>query len=103
MAVHFVCFVWTSVNGILLFGIGRVKTNAALHGCVAVVYVLGSLLLLPRFGVIALPIAGAAGYLIDAALSMPLAFRYLHHLDSRDATEAGEREGRPGAKAVAVQ
>jgi O-antigen/teichoic acid export membrane protein len=85
MAVYFVCMVWTSANGILLIGIGRVKTNAALHACVAAVYLPGALLLLPRLGVIALPIAGAAGYLIDGALSLPLALRHLRRIAGQHA------------------
>jgi O-antigen/teichoic acid export membrane protein len=102
MAVYFVCMVWTSANSFLLIGIGRVKTNGALHGCVAAVYLLGSLLLLPRFGVIALPITGAAGYLIDGALSLPLALRHLGSPDARAAARTGAPEAPPGAKAVGV-
>ncbi|MGD0497926.1 MAG: hypothetical protein ABSC23_05760 [Bryobacteraceae bacterium] len=83
MAVYFVCVAWTNTNGILLFGIGRVKTSAAIHGCVAAVHILGAWLLLPRLGIIAVPVAGTAAYLIDAALSLPIALRHLRHLDSQ--------------------
>jgi O-antigen/teichoic acid export membrane protein len=82
LAVYFVCAAATAVNGVLLIGIGRVKTKAALQGCVAAFCVLGSWLLLPRFGIVAVPVATTAGYFIDAAVALPLALRHLRHIET---------------------
>ena len=97
LAVYFVCSAWTSANGVLLIGIGRVKTKAALQGCVAAFCVLGSWLLLPRFGIIAVPVASAAGYFIDAAVSLPLALRHLRHIDQQHLATPAQTEGGIGA------
>src|SRR5207237_194942 len=83
MAIHFTVNVWTTTNGILLIGIGRVKTKAAIHAFVAATHILGAWFLLPRLGLMAVPVAGTAGYLIDAALSLPIALRHLRTQSQR--------------------
>ncbi|MGD0200499.1 MAG: hypothetical protein ABSD27_07085 [Bryobacteraceae bacterium] len=77
MAVYFLLMVCAATNGILLMGLGRVKTKAAIHLSVAVVFVAGSWFLLPHLGLIAVPLAGIAGYLIDLATSLPLALLHI--------------------------
>jgi O-antigen/teichoic acid export membrane protein len=77
MAVYFVLTASATANGILLMGLGRVKTKAAIHLSVAGVFVAGSWLLLPRLGLVAVPLAGCAAYLIDCATSLPLALRHI--------------------------
>jgi O-antigen/teichoic acid export membrane protein len=79
MAGYGVLMVWAMTNGVLLIGLGRVGVKAAIHLSVAAVYLSASWLLLPRLGVIAVPIAGALGYLVDAVWSLPCALRYIRH------------------------
>jgi len=83
MAVYFLVNVWTTANGVLLIGIGRVKTKAALHSTVAAVFVLGTWFLLPKLGIVAVPLAGTLAFLIDVAVSLPLALRHLRAHDCR--------------------
>ena len=78
-----------TANGILLIGIGRVKTKAAIHACVAATHILGAWFLIPRLGLMAIPVAGTAGYLIDAALSLPIALRHLRRQDLPSVSTAG--------------
>jgi O-antigen/teichoic acid export membrane protein len=77
MAGYCVLMVWAMTNGVLLIGLGRVGVKAAIHLSVAAVYLTASWLLLPRLGVIAVPIAGALAYLVDALWSLPCALRHI--------------------------
>lgn len=79
LAVYYVASTWTMSNGVLLIGIGRVRTKAVLQACVATVHVAGAWFLLPRLGLIAVPVAGIAGYMIDMSLSLRLALRHIEN------------------------
>ena len=77
MAAFGLLMAWAMTNGVLLIGLGRVGVKAALHLSVAAVYLTAAWLLLPRLGVIAVPIAGALAYLVDALWSLPCALRHI--------------------------
>jgi len=77
MAVFFVVRVWTDTNGVLLIGLGLVKAKAVLYTTVAALYVGGCWFLLPRFGIVAVPIVGTAAFLIDGVWSLPYALRHI--------------------------
>ena len=77
MAAYCLLIVWATTNGLLLIGLGRVRGKAALEICVAIVYVAGAWLLLPTFGIIAVPLAGVLAYLVDLAWSLPYALSYI--------------------------
>jgi O-antigen/teichoic acid export membrane protein len=85
MAGYCLLMVWGMTNGVLLIGLGRVGTKATLHLSVAAVYLTASWMLLPALGIIAVPIAGALAYAVDAALSLPCALRHIR----RQEAEAG--------------
>jgi len=61
--------------GILLLGLGRLKTKAALGIVVTAAHILGFLLLSPRLGVAAMPVAGSAGIAFEALVSAAIAYR----------------------------
>jgi O-antigen/teichoic acid export membrane protein len=77
MSLYYLLMACSAANGILLAGIGRVKTKALLHLVVATVFVAGSWVLMPTLGILALPVAGSAGYLVDAAVALPCALRHI--------------------------
>jgi O-antigen/teichoic acid export membrane protein len=62
-------------NGVLLVGLRLVKMAAFVSLTVGTVYVAGSWLLLPRLGLIGVPVAGVLAYLLDTAISLPYALR----------------------------
>jgi O-antigen/teichoic acid export membrane protein len=77
MSVFFLALNWTSTTGVLLIGLGRVKLKAALHVVVAASYLVSCWVFLPRFGLIAVPVAGTLAFLFDVVLSLPLGCRYI--------------------------
>jgi O-antigen/teichoic acid export membrane protein len=77
MACYGLLMVWAMANGVLLIGLGRVGVKAALHLSVAAVFLTACWLLLPSLGVIAVPIAGALAYSVDAIWSLPCALRHI--------------------------
>jgi O-antigen/teichoic acid export membrane protein len=77
MSLYYLLMACSATNGILLAGIGRVKTKALLHLAVATVFVAGAWVLMPSLGILALPVAGSAGYLLDAAIALPCALRHI--------------------------
>ena len=77
MSIYFLLMVWATTNGALLNGLGRVRILAALHLTTAALFVTGSYLILPRLGIIGIPIAGTAAYLIEGCVSLPVALRHL--------------------------
>lgn len=77
MSVYYLLMACSAANGILLAGIGRVKTKAILHLAVAAVFTAGAWALMPSLGILALPVAGSAAYLIDAAVALPCALRHI--------------------------
>jgi len=77
---------WSTTNGTLLVGLGLVKTKALLHFTVAILYVAGAWLCLPRFGLIAVPVAGCFAYSVDLFLSLPIALSRVHQAASQPRT-----------------
>lgn len=72
-----------NANGVLLTGLGLVKLLAGLYLAVAVLYGAGVWFLLPRLGLIAVPLVGALAHLLDAGISLPYALRHIRSLDPR--------------------
>ncbi len=64
----------TNTNDILLIGVGAVRFAGCMAFTAAVMFVAGSWVLLPRLGVVAVPIAGAAAYAVHAAVSLPFGY-----------------------------
>jgi hypothetical protein len=77
MSIFFILMVWATTNGALLNGLGKVRLLGGLHLATALVFITGSYLALPRLGIIGIPIAGIAAYLIEGSVSLPVALRYL--------------------------
>jgi O-antigen/teichoic acid export membrane protein len=77
MSIYAVLMVLATANGALLNGLGKVGLLAGIHIATAVIFVTGSYLLLPRFGILAMPISGAAAYLIECSVSVPAGLFYL--------------------------
>lgn len=77
MAIYSALSVWATSNGVLLNGIGRVKTKAAMHSSVAAAFVLAAWFSICHLGLMAVPLAGIAAHLLDLALSLPLALQTL--------------------------
>jgi O-antigen/teichoic acid export membrane protein len=73
----------SNANGVLLTGLGLVKLLAGLYLTVAALYVVGAWFLLPRLGLLAIPLAGAAAHLLDAGISFPCALRHIRSQDRR--------------------
>jgi hypothetical protein len=67
-------------TGILLMGLGCLKTRAALHAGATAVHWAGFALLAGRFGLAALPLAGAAGYALESALAAFVAMHTFRRL-----------------------
>ena len=89
----------SNANQVLLTGLGMVKLLAGLYLTVAVLYGTGAWFLLPRFGIIAVPLAGAAAHLLDAGILLPYALRHLRSLDQRQTSATGRRCSYQGASA----
>jgi O-antigen/teichoic acid export membrane protein len=68
---------FSETNGVLLVGLSLVKTKASLQLVVAATLVSGGLLLLPKLGVIAIPILAGLGYALNGSLALPFALRFL--------------------------
>lgn len=84
----------SNTNSVLLSGIGKVKFLGGVYAAVAAAYVIGAWVLLPRWGLIAVPAAGALAHLGDAAVSFPYVWRCLS--PSRIGSEAARAAARAG-------
>ena len=73
----------SNANGVLLTGLGLVKLLAGLYLTVAALYGAAAWFLLPRMGIIAVPLAGAVAHLLDAGISLPYALRHIRSSDQR--------------------
>lgn len=78
----------SNANGVLLTGLGLVKFLAGLYLAVAALYGAGAWFLLPRLGIVAVPLAGAVAHLLDAGISLPYALRHIRSLDQRQIAAA---------------
>ncbi len=65
----------TNTNGVLLVGLGLVRFAALVSVTVATLYVAGAWLLLPRLGLLAVPISGGVACLLEAGISVPYGLR----------------------------
>jgi O-antigen/teichoic acid export membrane protein len=63
----------SAINSVILQGIGAVRTLAGVYCCVTLAVVVGSWVLLPTFGIVAFPVAGAIGGAVKVALTLPRA------------------------------
>jgi O-antigen/teichoic acid export membrane protein len=77
MALYFMLMACSMNFGMLLLGLGRLKTKAALGIVVTVSHILGFLLLSPLLGVAALPVAGSIGIAFEALASAAIVYRAL--------------------------
>ena len=77
MALYFMLMACSMNFGMLLLGLGRLKTKAALGIVVTVAHILGFVLLSPRLGVAALPVAGSIGIAVEALASGAIVYRAL--------------------------
>jgi len=68
---------FSETNGVLLVGLGVVKLKASLQLTVAVTMVVGGWLLLPKLGVLAIPILGSLGCALNAGVALPYALQLL--------------------------
>ncbi len=75
LAAYAVAQTFSYATGVLLMGLGRLKTRAILHAGATAAHWVGFWLLAGRFGLAALPVAGAAGYAVEALLAAAIAQR----------------------------
>jgi O-antigen/teichoic acid export membrane protein len=87
MSSFFLLLNWTSTTGVLLIGLGRANVKAAVYAITATIYVAGCWILLPRFGLIAVPLVGIVAFLFDVGLSLPLGYRYIRYREREPAIE----------------
>jgi O-antigen/teichoic acid export membrane protein len=77
LALYFLASVCSTSVGTLLNGLGLARIRMGLRFLVAAAYVGGGWLLLPHLGLMAFPLAGAAGYLLDLTASAFYARRHI--------------------------
>ena len=65
----------SNTNGVLLVGLGLVRLAALSYLTVAIVFVFGAWFCLPRYGLVAVPVAGACAHVLDLAITLPYALR----------------------------
>ncbi|HVX66114.1 MAG TPA: hypothetical protein VHA11_05920 [Bryobacteraceae bacterium] len=80
LAIYALAQAFSYATGILLMGLGCLKARAALHAGAAAIHWAGFALLANRFGLLALPLAGAAGYALEAALAAAFAWHTFRKL-----------------------
>lgn len=69
MVLYTFLMVCSNTNTVLLLGLGQARLKAALQVFVALCHIFGFILLAPKLGLLAIPIAGAAGFLCDVIVS----------------------------------
>jgi O-antigen/teichoic acid export membrane protein len=67
----------SNANAVLLTGLGLVRILACIYLAVAVVFVSGAWILLPRFGLLGVPLVAAGAHTLDLGVSFPCALRYV--------------------------
>jgi len=77
MALYFLAATCSTTTGVLLNGLGLAPLRARLRLFVASAHLAGGWLLLPHFGLAAVPLAGALGYLADFLVSAAAAHRHV--------------------------
>ncbi len=76
-AFYFLAATCSTTTGALLNGLGMAPLRAWLRLFVAGAHLAGGALLLPRFGLCAIPLAGGVGYLVDFLVSAASAHRHV--------------------------
>ncbi len=69
MGVYFILKVLSLQSNVLFMAVGLTTQKAALQVFVAAVHIVGFFALVSRFGLLALPIAGGAAYLVDSLVA----------------------------------
>lgn len=69
--------VWAATCGVALIGLGLVKPKAFVHLCVSIIFVLGSWLFLPHYGIIAIPMIGGAAFAVAGLIWIGLAMNHI--------------------------
>ncbi len=82
LAMYAVAQVFSYIAGVLLMGLGRLGMRAALHAGATAVHWGGFCLLAGGLGPSALPIAGTAGYGLEAAIAAAIVWRALRRAPS---------------------
>lgn len=77
MAFYFLAATCSTTAGALLNGLGMAALRARLRLFVAAAHLAGGWLLLPHFGLSAIPLAGGLGYLLDLLVSVARAHRHV--------------------------
>ena len=95
MSVYFALLAPASVTGMLMWALGLVGRQSVLTLGVGVCQIGGFLLLVPRFGLPALPLAGAAGLFASAALSCVFALRHMQSLSGANRSVRGNSPPAP--------
>ena len=68
---------YSEANGVLLVGLGLVRTKALLQLMVAAAIIGGGWLLLPKLGLVTIPVLGSIGCGLSGAFALPCALRLL--------------------------
>ncbi len=66
-----------ATNGVLLIGLGRVWARALLQVIASTTFIIAAWVMLPRLGLVAVPIAGIIAFIIDPLISLPYALALL--------------------------
>jgi O-antigen/teichoic acid export membrane protein len=88
LALYSLVAACSATLGVLLNGLGLTRVRVWLRLIVGAAHVAGGWLLLPRFGLVALPIAGGAGYLIDLLASAAYARNHIRTVKAISVTPA---------------
>jgi len=70
MALYFMLWMLSAVTWMLAYGLGYFRLRAITSLSSGTVFVFGSLFLVERFGLLALPMAGVTAMLIDFGIAM---------------------------------
>ena len=77
MAIYCFLMVCSNTNTVLLLGLGKVRLKAASQVFVAAAHIFGFFALAPRLGLLAIPVAGSIGYLVDVIVSYTFTFLFM--------------------------
>ena len=86
MAIYCFLMVCSNTNSVLLLGLGQPRLKAFCQILVAAIHVTGFFVLVPTFGLLAIPISGAAGYLCDILISYSFTAKFMRRHDSSGVT-----------------
>jgi O-antigen/teichoic acid export membrane protein len=87
MSFFAILMVSANTNGFLLVGLGRIWTKTLLQTFAAGVFILGAWLMLPRIGLIAVPLSGVVALAADPVLSLSCSFSHLKRVSRKRVLE----------------